>query len=305
MRKRRLTAPLTLFLLLTGCSDIFVEDLEQEHLPVHIPQQQHVYPAGLIEFWWEQVLDSDRYYIQLVKPSFDLPESLLLDTLVVSTKFKWSLLPGPHELRIKACNSATCTEWNTIPFLVDSLVDYSQQTILLLSPTDSIRSGLTSIFTWIPVHGTVYYHVQILNAGSGQMLEEDSTQQPLFSYLFPGEGLFQFKVRGLNAVAATQFSEKKLRIDTTRPSPPTLISPADSAIQTGPDILFKWTLSEAGLSWLELSADSLFSSTTVVETSDSSASTGLSPGTSYWRVRTEDLAGNQSGYSQRRVLYVQ
>jgi hypothetical protein len=95
---------------------------------------------------------------------------------------------------------------------------------------------------------------------------------------------------------------RSFTVDTTGPSAPALISPANGAAITDSTPLFDWSDSTGSPTLYQLQVDDNadFSSPTLTKTSSgstTSATTALANGTYYWRVRARDALGNWGEWS--------
>jgi len=100
-------------------------------------------------------------------------------------------------------------------------------------------------------------------------------------------------------------------IDTTAPSVPTLISPANGATvdTTTPSLDWSDVTDPSAVSYsVQISASSTFATTVVsvggLATSDYAVTTALAQGTWYWRVKAADGAGNESAWTAARNFIV-
>jgi hypothetical protein len=94
-------------LFLVGCEDIFVEDLDGRELNLLAPYDGAILNEPTATFWWSRVDDVTGYRLQVVKPTFDKIEKVLLDSVVTTEKFHLELPEGSFEWRVKAFNSAS------------------------------------------------------------------------------------------------------------------------------------------------------------------------------------------------------
>lgn len=120
MRKIFLLGTVLCLLLLYGCDDIFEKDITNSITEIITPADGVTIQGPEILIWWNDVVGSDYYELQLVKPNFQSIESLIADTTLTSGKITLSIEAGTYEYRIRACNSAYCTDYSYRSFIISS-----------------------------------------------------------------------------------------------------------------------------------------------------------------------------------------
>ena len=125
------------------------------------------------------------------------------------------------------------------------------------------------------------------------------------------DGTYFWRVRWRNASGFSPFSVvRSFTIDTTPPSVPVLLSPANGALQTLPAVPLDWTDSVDATSGVQdydaqVDSDPLFAppidwSATVVPSN--ATTSALIDAVYFWRVRARDRAGNVSAFSAARTF---
>jgi len=112
MKKRFKLGILLCVLLFVGCDDIIEKDISKSFTEIIAPANNSTISGPEVLFWWNYVEGSDYYELQLVKPNFQSVEYLLADTILEKNKITFAIDPGVYEFRIRACNSAYCTEYS-------------------------------------------------------------------------------------------------------------------------------------------------------------------------------------------------
>lgn len=97
--------------IFTSCDAVIEEDISAMKVEVLTPDNDQSVNGTDILFWWDYLAGADDYELQIVKPGFDIIEKLAADTIMVSNKFNISLEAGSYTWRIRACNSAYCTDF--------------------------------------------------------------------------------------------------------------------------------------------------------------------------------------------------
>ena len=107
----RNTAIFFMLVLIAGCKTFFEEDISNQSVKLLSPSSRTGTEIASQTFWWEKVEGASDYRLQIVTPSFELTETLILDTLIPEDKFLVTLYPSKYEWRVRAENSAWQTQW--------------------------------------------------------------------------------------------------------------------------------------------------------------------------------------------------
>ncbi|MFH1368656.1 MAG: FG-GAP-like repeat-containing protein [Elusimicrobiota bacterium] len=109
---------------------------------------------------------------------------------------------------------------------------------------------------------------------------------------------------------ATSYDVFKIFVDTTLPTTPTLVNPADGN-GIGSSYSFTWSICSDALSGMyeyqiQLSGNDIFSAVIVDTTSNTNSKTinGMSDGQLWWRVRARDIADNYGAWSSSKTFTV-
>lgn len=120
MKKRFTQGILLCVLLFGGCDEIIEKDISKSFIDIIVPSNNATISDQEILFWWNYVDGADYYDLQLVKPNFQSVECILADTILEKNKITFAIAPGAYECRIRACNSAYCTEYSYRSFTLSS-----------------------------------------------------------------------------------------------------------------------------------------------------------------------------------------
>ena len=71
-------------------------------------------------FWWEDVEGAEEYNIQIVSPSFNSIEKLVLDSAITDNKLNYTLEEKTYQWKVIATNSTSQTESDIFTFSVDT-----------------------------------------------------------------------------------------------------------------------------------------------------------------------------------------
>jgi len=165
----------------------------------------------------------------------------------------------------------------------------------------------TVTFIWSAIAGTVYYAVTLLEAGNGEFITTQKTENPEIQFTSLVVNTYSMHVRtvddiGLRSDVATHTFEI-----TPRPSVPLLSSPPDNSDQIEPELSFNWESdSSNGEFYFQLSAVNDFASLTIdskkISETRFQPASPLSPGTYHWRVSLTDNDGNTSEWSETHTF---
>ncbi len=302
---------------LVSCDDILEEDISNDNVVTVTPQEDDVITNNVTQFRWETLGGADDYRIQIVTDQ----QVSILDSLVNTTTFTYPLDPGDYAWRVRAENFAYETPY-TFPtnFSVQANEDLTNQQVALSLPSDALFTNLSSItFAWLAISTAETYQFQLVKVTGGEVVVDDASGLTSTSYLAPTTALsedaqYRWQVKAVNATSETAFSSRTISIDRTNPETPTLDVPVDNATFTvNEQISFEWTFgADTGTiqspvtAVLELATDTSF--TNIVRTYETTSSSQLhafdTADTYYWRVRTEDSAGNVSSYTETGIVIV-
>jgi hypothetical protein len=300
---------LTVLVLISACTKEFVEpNLEKKNITVLSPPDRYHSTALTNTFWWDEVDGATGYRLQIVDSNFNYIMSLVLDSLITTDQFPFTLSPGTYQWRVRAENSSTYTDYSAVRTLyIDSTPNLANQTIVLVSPSNnSYTNQLTNTFKWNSLPAASDYRFQLINMLNSALITDVIVQPDSFSYTLP-QGQFKWQVRAQNSSSNSPYFSRIINIDTAPPGAPVLNSPADGSTQINP-VALSWSSDVSGVGdSVFVYADSLYVTTLAsVFTSNLTFNyTGVSTQHYFWRVKTVDNAGNWSGFSSRRKFYVQ
>lgn len=293
-----------------ACEDIFEKNIEDETVVIVSPQDNYQTESVTHTFWWEEVDGALKYHLQIVSPSFDNVQYLVLDTNLTKTMFQQTLSPGDFQWRVKAYNGSSETEYTTYTIRIDSTADLSSQQIVLISPSNNTATNVPEqTFSWYEIYNADDYRFEIHStdwdgelAYNPEIIEGNTLSMSL------SDGFYVWGVQAQNSISASAFTTRSIIIDTEVPNQPTLITPAYNTTFSDSLIAFEWERgANSGSSIkdsLYIASDSLFNNIEIaVYISDTIYSwTATQTGTYYWKVRSFDLAGNISVYSEKSMF---
>ncbi len=219
---------IALILVMSGhvsCTEIFEEDITNDSLVVLGPADGIQTERATQTFWWEEDEEAIIYNLQIVEPTFDTPERLVLDTNLSEELFKASLQPGQYQWRVRGENGAYESRYVVRSIQVDSTVDLSQQEILLLNPSDALvydapnidgKDSVKIFFKWGELVAADRYILNLIPE-KGQPITKEvlggSTSIPLPLT----KDTYRWTIRAENDDSKSPFStERTFFVDTTR-----------------------------------------------------------------------------------------
>lgn len=315
-RQSNMKRSVLLFILLAGffsaCTEIFEEDISDKQIEILAPADNLVTTQISLQFWWDEIEDANGYQIQIVSPNFDNVLDLVEDSIVTGDQFVKQFSPGNYEWRIRGVNSETETDFVYRSFQIDSTTNLSAFNLDILSPIDNYASqNLTETFIWEDIYNADYYMFRIFDDGS-LLQDPDSISESQTSFTFPEEGVYTWQVNAFNEGSGTNtgWSERTITIDQTTPILPYSFSPLDESeifIAEGESVELKWkgehaSTDEASITdILQIDDNNGFTNPAEFDLNETGINRTLSiqmdAGIHYWRVKSEDKAGNDSGYS--------
>lgn len=285
----------------TGCTtDFIVKNISKDKINLLSPADSFHAQSSQITFWWDELDGADEYELQIVSPSFNYIQQLLLDSVTSLHQFNMNLSPGTYQWRVRGKNNGYETDYATRTFFVDTTTDLSNVTITLLSPADNLFTNKDTItFKWDTITGADDYRFQLVNNTSGSTIYDNTTSDDSIQQIL-AEGAYTWKVRAQNNFSNSLYSQRTITIDLTPLVAPTIVSPLYGDTLSAPHTLV-WTADPSSV------YDSLYIYTDVTLTNIVSKiqstitsynfENGINNDNYYWRVKSFDAAGNGSSFS--------
>jgi hypothetical protein len=283
------------FVFLISCTDIFENDISDKTVLINAPRDSLRTTIATQTFWWDFVDGADFYNLQIVYPSFDYIERIILDTT------------GNYEWRVNAFNSAYSTPYSLYTLIIDSTQDLSLQLVFLKSPPAGSASNYEKItFKWSNIYSANLYEIEIHEGDWRGNIVKGPVQTTWDTVSFNlMEGSYTWGVKALNNNSATQFSISNFVSDRTAPNKPQLKSPAYGEKISEFPVHFEWEREvDPGSSItdsISISTDSIFSNDNLYKVHKTQLTNynlnTADDGTYFWRVLSIDAAGNRSPYS--------
>jgi hypothetical protein len=310
-RNQKILIPfLLLICTLTACSDILEKDISDD-TPEILGPNESVIEYGTISFWWNKLDGATSYRLQLVSPSFNAPQRLVLDTLVNSNIFEFTPDVGVYQWRVQAVNYGYSSLFSPNADLeIIEGSDLGRVTLQLQSPSDNhFTNNSSTSFSWSEISIATGYRFQLFsNEG---VVVDDTVTQGFYSVTFADDDkLYEWVVTAFNETSKTVSAKRKLTIDHTSPPVPGLTVPRnDSTLEMSTKVNFTWIRSG-----VDVAADSFYIfaedgqfieklvaqkvSGTSMEVNISSA-LFTTDGDYFWQVKSIDMAGNTGPGAER------
>lgn len=211
--------------------------------------------------------------------------------------------------RVNSKNVAGTSEFSS-PWTVKTIVAVPS----IISPINAaINQPTAGTVRWNPVAGAQLYHVQIATSSAfTSLIVNDSTLSDTTS-LFNGLSYktnYYWRVRASNSDGWGNFSTAALFTTiVASPSEPVLQIPLDGAISQSINPTLGWTLVPGATNYrLQVSVDSLFSTTVVNDSTITVASKAIGPLLNFqkyfWRVSSKNIGGTSAFSSTRSFTTV-
>lgn len=304
--KRLIITVLAICMFCLSCKEFIEPSLQHGKMVLLAPSRDLETSNYLTTFWWETQEDALGYRLQVISTAFTDIQKLVLDTLIKSDKFIYTLDPGKYQWRVRAENGSSQTPYTTQSFTIypSSLTN---QTVQLTSPTNNFYTSNPDIsMEWLNLFGASQYRLQLDNqnfADENRLVLNVTTTNLFFLKTLSIDGNYQFRVRAEHATEYSKWSMvRHFSYDATAPAKVSLSSPQNNKTIAKP-VQLTWN-SVPDAEKYEL----------VVYKSDMSTVYSnlypmLLPSNSYtfnagesnevlgWKVRAIDKAGNKGPYS--------
>lgn len=299
--------------LFSACGEIFEEDIQAGKIQLIAPGDSLKTSTYAQNFIWQALNGARTYHLQIAEPSFDSLRTIVLDTLITTTRFTFSCQPGKYEWRVRGENAGYQTLYSKRSFQVfpSSL---AQQQVILINPANELLTNQNSLsFSWSALFGAKNYTIQIDSnnfADTTKLVLNQTTASTALNYTFINDQNYQWRVRGQNDTARSAWSAvRRFKIDRLAPNAVSLLSPAKDASVSNPVNLTWQTLADA--SQYEVFVYQSDSTTVVSSFPRSLTGTNLSINLGtlgdrvVWRVRAKDQVGNIGAFSEYRSFLIQ
>lgn len=306
--------------LLYSCDDFVEPDIDNEVVNLLSPKNNLLTIQPTHTFWWDLLDGAEVYNMQIVEGTFSAVTYLVLDTTIKKNKFDVTLYPGSFQWRVRGENNGGETDYTTFNLVIDSTLDISSIQMTLLSPgVTEITNSDSITFTWQSISNADVYNIEIHDGAWGNQFSAPASQAATtYSQVFP-EGTYVWAVSGFNntTLTSTPFANppRTLIIDTTAPDVTALIVPAHNDVLN--DTINTYTWSQAAstgggtptalidkIYFYSDSGSTIIGSAVTIPTGTFQYKDSIGQD-HYWKVETEDAAGNVAVLSEIRKVQIQ
>lgn len=290
-----------------ACDDFIEEDIENESVSLLAPRNNLTTIQLTHTFWWDWLEDAEIYNMQIVEGSFSSAINFVLDTTVSKNKFDVTLYPGTFQWRVRGENNGSVTDYTTFNLVIDSTLDISSLQVVLNSPVvDEITNNDSVFFSWTGLSNVDEYYIEIHENDllGASVLSPTLVNETAFSKVL-NEGTYLWGVLGRNLItgSSTNLETRTLIIDTTSPNIASLILPEHDSILLDTFNTYTWTqAANTGQGTPTELTDKIYfysdSGSTIIAGFPKLISVGTTQYIDsigidhYWKVETEDAAGN-------------
>jgi hypothetical protein len=304
----------SILLLMAGCSEFIEPSIENRKIDVLAPANRLETNSYQQTFWWNPMADALFYRLQVVAPKFDSVSKLILDTLIKTEKFVYTMDPGKYEWRVRGENGSSASSYSTrsLEIFPSSL---TEQSVQLTVPSSGLNVSRPEIrYEWLKLFGASVYRLQVDNNNfldEKNMTLNITTNNLGFLQTLTQEGTYQFRVRAENATENSKWSTvRTLSYDATGPERVILSTPLNKQMVSRPVRLVWNRITDAER--YEVSVYKSDEQTTynksypqMVTSTEHVFDAGEVGETIAWRIRAFDKAGNAGTYSEIRTFIIQ
>lgn len=303
-----------LIMLSTGCKEFIEPSINKKTVKLLAPVSGTESNQYNQTFWWDYVENALQYRLQVVSPDFTNTARLILDTVITTNKFNYTLDPGNYEWRVSAENGSSATAFTKAAFIIQP-TSIEQQQVQLQSPANNTITNQTSaVFKWLKLFGADKYKLQIDTANfedETKLFFDRTTPNLEFAVTLTRDKVYRWRVKGQNATVESKWSAiQSVTLDRTAPGQVFLISPTNNQT-VAKNVPFKWEgLSDAKkyqVYVFKSDGSSQYSPNFPVTVTGTTYT--FTEGTSgekvFWQVRALDEAGNTGAFSELRNFIIQ
>lgn len=306
-------------IIINSCSkDVIATDITKKTINILAPNDKDSSVIYSTLFWWDAVSGADKYNFQIVKPSFNNIQQLIVDTNIaasvndVTIKYYYTLSPGTYQWRVNATNNSGSTVYITRTITIDTTSDLSQQIPILISPTNNgFVNSFMPTFKWSSIFTATKYEFYVTKGATD--IVHDTLNSFSKTPVLPTEGVYLWEVKALNNTSSSQYSSQwTITVDTTAPGAAVPTAPANTNTTTvaTSSLSLTWNAATDNLSPTLSYTVYIYSGTTKpgadtaninspsailkvpTTTTSYSFTTSTSGTTYYWNILAADLAGN-------------
>ncbi|WP_256014137.1 hypothetical protein [Desertivirga xinjiangensis] len=313
MRKHMLQwviIPVLLAIMASACKEIFEPSIAKHDVALLSPADNYISNKYSVMFWVEPIDDALFYRLQVVSPDFDTMDALILDTLINTNKFSFTLDPGEYQWRVSAENGSSKTAYSLPRSFIINFSSIEQQRVMLSAPANHLITNQANIlFRWMSLFGADQYRLQIDTnnfADESAMLVNKLTSNIEMMEVLTRDQVYYWRVRAEADTVQSLWSViNSVRFDTTPPGRVSLKTPLKGERRSLPVVL-QWNTTPSAKRYklyaLKSDSSSLFDTDfpLIVNGTGYTFNRGQPEDSIYWKVSAIDEAGNEGESSELR-----
>lgn len=300
--------------LLSGCKEFIEPSIAKRNVIQMAPANGSESSQYNQTFWWEPVEDALKYRLQVVSPDFEKTSKLILDTLLTTNKFNYTLDPGNYEWRVRAENGSSQTVYTRAAFLIYASSIKEQQVQLQLPANNTLTNQSLNTFSWLKLFGADKYILQIDTnnfVNESKLFLNETVPGQEFSVNFERDKLYKWRVKAKNDTAESKWSViHNITFDKTPPGVVVLSAPTNNELIAKP-VTLRWnnTATAAKYQLYVYKTENRTPYSTkyplLLTVTTYSFTEGSSGEKVYWEVRALDETGNAGPNSELRSFVIQ
>jgi hypothetical protein len=316
MRQRNYILFLLLCLTGLGCKEFIEPSIKDQKVILLAPASNTETKDYTQTFWWETTEDALYYRLQVVSPGFDQINKLIVDTLIKTNKYKYTLDPGTYQWRVRAENGSSQTSYTTAKLTIYPTSITEQQVQLVSPANNTVTNQANAVFNWLKLFGADSYKIQIDTTGNGfdnaaSLFLDKTTPNVSYSVSLPKDKLYQWRIKALSGILESKWSAvQNLSFDATPPPVVVLSSPSNNSTVSNP-VTLKWNASADAKKYIlyvyKGDSNNAYNSTFPLTLTGLSYvfNLGTSGEKISWEVKAVDDAGNTSAKGELRSFVIQ
>lgn len=305
---------LGLALLSTGCKEFIEPSIDKKNVELLAPANGTESTQYKQTFWWNTVENAFQYRLQVVSPAFSNASVLVLDTLINTNKFTYTLDPGNYEWRVSAENGSSATPYTKAAFIIHP-TSIEEQRVQLQSPANNtVTNQSSAVFRWLKLYGADKYRLQIDTNNfedEATLFFDKTTPNEEFSVMLTKDKAYRWRVKAQNATVESKWSAiQNITLDKMPPGQVFLTAPINNQV-VAKSVSLRWEgLTEAKkyqLYVFKSDGSSIYSNNfpAIVTSTSFTFNEAASGEKVYWQVRALDEAGNAGAFSELRSFTIQ
>ncbi|MGX5689525.1 hypothetical protein [Arcticibacter tournemirensis] len=301
--------------IVTSCSEFIERSIEDKKVFLNAPADSAESGKYLQSFWWEPVDDALSYRLQIVSPSFNQAQQLILDSVIKDNKFSFTLEPGEYQWRVRGENGSSQTFYTTRTFFIYE-TDLSKQQVQLKGPPNGVITNQRNFITsWYSMYSAAGYLLQV-DSTAGNFTDEPSlfvntiVANTEYAVTATSDKTYSWRVKAKNDTSESKWSAVyRFTFDGTAPGKVVLGSPANGSGVSKP-VTLQWNVLADAKKYLLyiLKSDSTAYNSSyplTLTTNSYSFNGGETNEKILWKVKAVDAAGNIGADSEVRNFTVQ